>query len=337
MITLKISRSIHINLYISFLIFLSIFFNSCDSDNLPIDTGAIGYSTDSGETWTVYESPYTNFGNLESLDSGKTISVISSSGLMSSSNNGYSFSIINDIGIYILPTGIINCGVKLTYEKLYHTDDNCHNFNDIYYAQQVSFDGGDIDSQSGLGIITGGKKIFKSMDYGIHWDSQRVSEQWRNVYYKGVDVVNSHLIYLIGRDYGTPGQNSLLFKSTDAGMNWTESIISDTIINYYNLVSFFNENIGIINGTLQNGSMLRTTDGGNTWIECGPQIYAGFREAAFSGSTYFGIEGNSVYRSTDFGETWNTFRPGAIGSLSSVYSPSPGILFVSGYVNFTVL
>ena len=111
------------------------------------------------------------------------------------------------------------------------------------------------------------------MDYGVNWDSLRVSEQWRNIEFRGVDVVNSHLIYLIGRDYGTPGQNSLLFKSTDAGMNWTESIISDTIINYYNLVSFFNENIGIINGTLQNGSMLRTTDGGNTWIECGPQIY----------------------------------------------------------------
>ena len=336
MITLKTSNAIHFNLYISLLIFLTIFFNSCESDNLQIDTGAIGYSTDNGETWTVYESPHLNFGNLESLDSGKTINVMSSSGLMSSSNNGYSFSKINDIGISILPNGIMNCGVKLTYEKLYYTDDNCHNFEDIYSAQQVTFEGGDIDSHSGLGIITGGKKVFKTMDYGVHWDSQKVSEQWRNINYKGVDVVNSHLIYLMGRDYGTPGQNSLLFKSTDAGMNWTESIISDTIINYYNSVSFFNENTGIVSGVFKNGRMSRTTDGGNTWIECGPQLYAWFRESTISGSTYFGIEGNLVYRSTDFGETWETFRPGAIGSLSSVYSPSPGFLFVSGFVHSSV-
>ncbi len=145
----------------------------------------------------------------------------------------------------------------------------------------------------------------------------------------------------------TWGFNGLYF-SDDDGKTWTAQTLDigggpgnapDGIPDPVNQIYAISEDI---NGTLfmsaNNGDMLRSFDGGNTWQKA-KQLPLGSADTPWSleadpttpGKLYAGTFGDSLYVTTDFGETWQ--KPDGIGLgngniFDIEFDPLSGNLFV---------
>lgn len=114
------------------------------------------------------------------------------------------------------------------------------------------------------------------------------------------------------------GYYALVFKTEDGGLTWTEQL-SEQQLNtdglsgdfYFRNIEFLDENIGFL-GTLFNSvSLLKTTDGGDTWTQVSnispqPGPICGLN--TIGSSTVFGCgawsEPAYIIKSTDSGDTW---------------------------------
>lgn len=146
------------------------------------------------------------------------------------------------------------------------------------------------------GYITGGGKIGKTTNAGESWQFWEAGYELNDL-----QVINSSLMF--AKDY------NYLYKSINGGYNWTR-----ITINYYHTVLngfyFFNENEGLATGFPD--ILVRTTDGGNTWINMAePNISKNYTSLAFSGNiglmTFKGSNSESetgILRSTNYGLNW---------------------------------
>lgn len=104
------------------------------------------------------------------------------------------------------------------------------------------------------------------------------------------------------------GGGSKVFKTTDAGENWTLQF-QDTQ-NYFRNIEFLNENIGFL-GTL-NGDFFKTVNGGNTWqaipLPNNLTVICGLD--AVNSTTIYGCgsynEPAYIIKSIDSGTTWTS-------------------------------
>ncbi len=125
-----------------------------------------------------------------------------------------------------------------------------------------------------------------------------------------VDFVTPTMGYLCG-------ENGLIMKTTDGGINWTlqNSWVTSRLYD----IKFLNPDSGIAVGA--SGLVLITTDGGNNWTTTYYQTSTNYkvfivnRNLIFIGSAY---SGGRLAKSTDFGTTWIPLTPSVL--TSSVYS-----------------
>ena len=132
--------------------------------------------------------------------------------------------------------------------------------------------------------------------------------------------VNTAYVAGYKRSFGNGG----VFKTTDAGANWTRSSSNSMYSNsasFCNLVYFYDENNGFSQGDPINGEfeMYYTTDAGATWTPIpGANIddpisgeYGYTSGIAFtpnSSTVWFTTNKGRLFRSTDQGHTWTAFQ-----------------------------
>lgn len=153
---------------------------------------------------------------------------------------------------------------------------------------------------------------------------------------RDVDAIDGRTAYALS--IGT-GDQSRIFKTTDAGQSWTTQFVNPDAEAFYDAMAFWDRNRGIafsdsIGGLLR---ILTTTDGGATWNVIPPQSLppALDNEGAFAASgTNVAVWGTHhawigtgagatarVLRSTDGGRTWAvSATPLAAGPTSGIYS-----------------
>lgn len=144
--------------------------------------------------------------------------------------------------------------------------------------------------------ITGWCTGVSPYNYSWIWKSTDGGNTWIN---KG-DIGGSS-VFFINQNIGWVVGDSGIFKSTDGGEIWTnKSGLSGSYIKFYDA------NIGMCVG---DESMLVSSDGGETWSsKPGPMLQA----INFNNSTTvwgYTSEG-TVYKTTDFGDTWDTLNTG---------------------------
>jgi photosystem II stability/assembly factor-like uncharacterized protein len=132
------------------------------------------------------------------------------------------------------------------------------------------------------------------------------------------------------------GFNSVILKTTDAGVNWDVIDIDRQIINehsngsttgnlaQFETIQFLNENVGYVSGPLDGsdlrGCIYKSDDGGLTWRDITPPAHDGTNLSLWGfhfydenrgvllgqGAGFVGTcEFNRVYTTTDGGRTWN--------------------------------
>ena len=160
----------------------------------------------------------------------------------------------------------------------------------------------------------------------------------------GISAINGATAWLIA--YGiNPGGG--VFKTTDGGQTWTQQTIAFGSSSFGNVIHFFNENDGVVQGDPVGGKfeIYTTNNGGNTWtLNTGtPAILpdeAGWTGciAAYGNSVWFGTNKGRVFRSTDKGYTWQAHQtPAADIHIVSFADELNGIVFCNGESTWKLL
>lgn len=177
----------------------------------------------------------------------------------------------------------------------------------------------------------GGNAVALSDDFGETWELQTeiVSE---NLWAGGQIISNGTIV--------ASGFFGALIKSTDGGVTWTSSYISDrNVCSTVRGIFFLDENIGY--AAQKNRVISKTIDGGSTW----KQIMA---DTSIGGYTNYGVQflnenlgfvvgenadQGAFYKTTDGGESWSLLK-GIFGTLltSLHFSDSENGVVVGEYV-----
>ena len=156
----------------------------------------------------------------------------------------------------------------------------------------------------------------RTIDGGNTWIPGTIAEA-EGLMLTNVSAIDGMTAYVGGVSRDVQGFGGL-FKTTDGGATW-EALNEENYIftdSFFNVVHFFNENVGVTQGDPVNGGyeLFRTTDAGATWTavtapapQGGEYGYNGGNPYAGSSFWYVTNKGN-IYRTTDMGMTFEKFN-----------------------------
>ena len=147
--------------------------------------------------------------------------------------------------------------------------------------------------------------IYHTSDGGSNWNQQNsgVTNQLLDVFF--IDELNG---WVVGWD--------VILKTTDGGINWINVTPSGFIFNYLATVQFVDNSIGWTVG--DNGTILKSTDAGNTWFSQGGPAYPHFRTMYFTDEMH-GWIGGPIYYTSDGGENWMRQLYSSFGETRSLF------------------
>jgi len=297
-------------------------------------------STNNGSNW-VYSNSGLSGTPRNFAISGTTIFACSSMGVFKSTNNGTSWSAVN--------TGLVNKNVKslvVCGGDIYAGTDG----NGVYKTNNGGLNWFCVNTGMTnvmvRSIITNGSEMYiatkngayKSTDYGFNW-SQIFSYQGTNGVYS--IAINKDTNVFIGT------YESGIFLSTDQGTTWnavnngltttcvTSLVISDTnifagtnsgiFLSTNNGTSWTSINTGLVNINIRcmaiidtivlagtDSGLFMSINNGYNWVKISPANMDQYIQSlATSGNKiYAGYNNSRIYRTDNFGNTWNSFNLG---------------------------
>ena len=146
------------------------------------------------------------------------------------------------------------------------------------------------------GFVAGNGKIFKTVDGGLTWETDSVT----NVPFFSIYFINAQVGFAVG---GTSSVNgSIIYKTTDAGENWLKQDIPYQGSELHS-VFLINENIGFVIGL---GLQAKTINGGKNWEKFEFAYKGLMKKISFINSQLgfcAGLYGN-IFKTVNQGENW---------------------------------
>jgi len=158
-------------------------------------------------------------------------------------------------------------------------------------------------------IFAGGwnNKFYRSYDSGYSWDTLDVSNDPN----QEINSINADISgYLFAGTSGDPRFTKGIFRSSDNGENWTTVNNGLTDLSISSL--FFDSELNLYTGTFD-GSSFRSSDLGENWTQIGPIISQVNDLIIDESNIIFAGTENEVYRSTNFGVSWEYSSDGITG------------------------
>jgi photosystem II stability/assembly factor-like uncharacterized protein len=158
--------------------------------------------------------------------------------------------------------------------------------------------------------------VIKTTDYGATFTNQFAITS-NDI--DGISAGSSSKVYIIS--------NNILYKSTNGGNTWnihyrfTGNIVND--------ICFINPDSG---WAVQNNAVIFTSDGGITWNtqnSLAPIMHLKVK-ATDAGLVYAITQSGNIVKSTDFGQNWNLYNTGILGTYTDVDFTSINKGFASG-------
>ena len=130
--------------------------------------------------------------------------------------------------------------------------------------------------------------------------------------------------------------STFLFFSTFTNAQWVQIPPSQIpVLSIFNSVRFINQNIGFVVGT--NGKIIKTTDGGNNWVN---QSYSNnsFTSVFLTDTNIVYVVGQNgiIIKSTDGGSNWDEQNSYTTSDLFSIFFTDKNTGYIAGY-NGTIL
>jgi photosystem II stability/assembly factor-like uncharacterized protein len=199
-----------------------------------------------------------------------------------------------------------------------------------------SLRGVSVASDSVVWASGSGSVILRSATAGDGWTRLAPPKTDNPLDFRDVDAVSESTAYVLSIGAGAL---SRIYKTTDAGANWTLQFTNDNPKAFYDAMAFWDADRGVAFSDSVNGEfvLIATTDGGKTWERIPADRFppALANEGAFAASgTNVAVWGTDhvwvgtgaaasarVLRSTDRGATWQVAAtPLAAGPSAGIYS-----------------
>lgn len=182
-----------------------------------------------------------------------------------------------------------------------------------------------LDARNTRNIWVGGQGLMmQSRDNGETWERHLVSKTTldSSLEFRDVEVVGMRTVYALAAG---KGEKSRIFKTTDAGLNWTEQYKAKNENAFINCMDFADRTNGFVFGDSFGGAhfMLRT-ENGRSWKRVDTDLLPTplDNEGGFSASgtcaisadrnTYMAVTGGAdkarLLKSDDRGDTWEAYE-----------------------------
>lgn len=264
--------------------------------------GLILRTYDGGKTWHNYSIPNLErdlISNVKLIDS-LNVFITLSFGRSAYSNNGginWTFSqnnigywinniAINENEIWTVGQGGTICKVESYYYGL--TLQNSHGYNTR--LEKIEF----ADENNGFAIG----------DFGHFLKTTNGGETWEKKDKSGSDI------HIFSKDEILVPNGFQIFKSTDGGDNFEELYIGYKKQSYNSLktIDFGNETVGFCGG--DNGTLIKSTNGGNTWLEITSPTKYHISKIDFlddKNGLLADVSG-TLFKTTNSGESWTKMQ-----------------------------
>jgi len=176
--------------------------------------------------------------------------------------------------------------------------------------------------------------VLRTSDGGASW--QKLSVTSEQLDFRDIDAVDEQTAYLLSIGEGAA---SRIYKTNDAGRTWTLQFKNEEPKAFFDAMSFWDANRGIVVGDSIDGKfcILTTDNGGKTWTRValrdlppaleneGAFAASGTNIAVFrNGLAWIGMGAAAkarVLRTSDFGKTWNVAEtPLSSGKSAGIFS-----------------
>lgn len=296
-------------------------------------------STDNGTTWNTI--PFSASGqfstfNIYAMDiTGTTILVGGTYGLMNkSTNSGASWvtasahaTVANMVDVYAASGSgkVIAVGTDIGGNDCIVYSTNGGN-TWINSGMSSSTNMSDLNMRNAnTGYVVGRFGLFwKTTNAGVDWDTTRSNNPALTSYFcNGVDFIDDNTGWVVGGVPGVGGSTKI-FKTTNAGVNWTEqtSSYSGPIAVK---VEMIDANTGYISGA---GQFQKTTDGGATWV----LTMAGLPSSpSLNGLTV--VDVNNIFVTTTSAQVFSSSDGGANWVNLNFPLTNIGTLFCTDWIN----
>ena len=227
------------------------------------------------------EMPYGMITQFEKLNSGSLLA-------LGVNNNAYNAQIIDDSLSIILKSTDLGNNWDTTWVGL------------ADFVSNISF------NNDTLGWLNTNNEIFKTIDGGINWTNQNILGI--NYYITDISAVADDELFGI-----TSRFSQQLIKSVNSGSSW-ELIDVEKEGDYQ--ISFYDVN----NGFLYGSDLIKTEDGGESWIECDSSFKSNIYDIEFvSLDNGLSLGNEGLFITEDGGQNWNKqFEP------EGIYYTDPG-------------
>jgi len=293
--------------------------------------------------WTVGDS-WNGYGTiLRSIDSGETWTR-QGAGQIADVTLG-AVSTVDPYTVWVV-------GYSDGYATIYHTSDG----GTTWVRKGSQADVPDVDlikvhaSDENHVWAVGDGTILHTGDGGATW-ANRIPPGYEDIPLQGVYAPDSATVWVTG---GPKDGFATILKSTDSGLSWSRQSGGDFATSGYDHIlgisAIDTETAWAIGGddTSMGWFVLKTTDGGSTWIEQTKGALDGNNICAVDSSTVWAVSDTTISRSTDGGTTWETHNSSyytmgisAVNSLEAwaITSGLSGSIrhTTDGGINWTVL
>ncbi|MBK8954166.1 MAG: hypothetical protein IPM34_01230 [Saprospiraceae bacterium] len=167
-----------------------------------------------------------------------------------------------------------------------------HQFNPPQTLQKIEFLNKDFGITVGSLYNGSTKNIHVTRDGGKTWND--VSSGYTSMRFMDIFFLNDSVVYM-------SGNNGIIIRSTDGGMNWKTltTNVTEQIWGIY----FSSAKIGYAVGS--NGLIMRTTNGGNDWeIRPSGTNHLFYKVTVTPSGVCFASGSNILLRSEDSGDSW---------------------------------
>jgi len=184
-----------------------------------------------------------------------------------------------------------------SYKTIIGTYDGGKNWNKYYSSSDNYYLNGIIIYDNDIWAVGEHGTVISGKDNGVNWNEITImNSNWLN----DITFISNGVGYIAGSHAGGGG----IFTSIDQGKTWT------LLQNFSELVSiekikFSRDNLGWAIGYPR--TILRSTSGGTSWDVVIDTVYSVSNIAVYGDSVWVTYN-NKVLRSTDAGNTWESFK-----------------------------
>jgi photosystem II stability/assembly factor-like uncharacterized protein len=179
--------------------------------------------------------------------------------------------------------------------------------------------------------------LYKSTDNGVTWNNMGPnigSLLETEIFSLAASAINPNLIFIGGNNFGVNGWASVIWRTTDGGQTWDNVYVGSFPDNFESVRYLWidpNSSDQVIYAAMKSeveGSLLKSSDGGDTWDVISGSIPASYKwygtivsmpddsQKLLAGAGGYGVT-STAYLSADAGNTW-THTNLALGTYSQL-------------------